>query len=210
MKKFIALFLVFSILIISGNIFAKERKGAELIIQKKDGFYERGELIAVKKNSLLLKDYASGVDVSVEVKDVKVITIERESKAWAGARIGILIGILSGIVTMIVTGETTKKKAQGGWLTGMNSKEFNVIGTVIILGLGGLGGAIIGGIVSWWIFNRQKKTSDKQDYTLNRIEHLEKSNENLLEKIKQVEERHENLLEKILDLNRKMDSLLED
>jgi hypothetical protein len=45
------------------------------------------------------------------------------------------------------------------------------------------------------IFNRQKNTSDKQDYTLNRIEHLEKYNEKLLEKI--------------LKLNRKIDSLLE-
>ena len=56
-------------------------------------------------------------------------------------------------------------------------------------------GAIIGVIISWLNFNSQKKTSDKQDYTLNRIEHLEKYNEKLLEKI--------------LELNRKIDSLLE-
>jgi len=61
--------------------------------------------------------------------------------------------------------------------------------------LGIIIGTIIGGIVSWLIFNREKKTSDKQDYTLNRIEHLEKYNEKLLEKI--------------LELNRKIDSLLE-
>jgi hypothetical protein len=69
---------------------------------------------------------------------------------------------------------------------------------------------IIGGIVSWWIFNRQKKTSDKQDYTLNRIEQLENYNEKLLEKIKEVEENNEKLLEKIFDLNEKIDFLLED
>ena len=57
-------------------------------------------------------------------------------------------------------------------------------------------GALIGVIISWWIFNRQKKTSDKQDYTLNRIEQLESYNEKLLEKI--------------LDLNNKIDSLVED
>ena len=62
--------------------------------------------------------------------------------------------------------------------------------------LGILIGAIIGALVSWWIFDRQKKTSDKQDYTLNRIEQLENDNEKLLEKI--------------LDLNKKIDSLLED
>ena len=61
--------------------------------------------------------------------------------------------------------------------------------------LGIIAGAIIGGIISWWIFDRQKKTSDKQDYTLNRIEQLENYNEKLLEKI--------------FDLNKKIDSLLE-
>jgi hypothetical protein len=45
MRKFTALILVFSVLLLSGNLFAKERKGADLYIQKKDGQYERGELI---------------------------------------------------------------------------------------------------------------------------------------------------------------------
>ncbi len=62
--------------------------------------------------------------------------------------------------------------------------------------LGIISGAIIGVLISWWIFNRQKKTSDKQDYTLSRIEQLENINEKLLEKI--------------LDLNKKIDSLLGD
>ena len=61
--------------------------------------------------------------------------------------------------------------------------------------LGIIAGAMIGGIISWWIFDRQKKTSDKQDYTLKRIEQLENYNEKLLEKI--------------FDLNKKIDSLLE-
>ena len=75
--------------------------------------------------------------------------------------------------------------------------------------LGIIAGAMIGGIISWWIFDRQKKTSEKQDYTLNRIEQLENHNEKLLEKIKLIEEKNEKLLEKIFDLNEKIDSLLE-
>jgi Na+/glutamate symporter len=75
--------------------------------------------------------------------------------------------------------------------------------------LGIIAGAMIGGIISWWIFDRQKKTSDKQDYTLKRIEQLENYNEKLLEKIKVIEEKNEKLLEKIFDLNKKIDSLLE-
>lgn len=78
-KKFIALFLVFSILAISSNLYAKARRGANLLIQKTDGQQVGGELIAVKQNSLLLKDSKSGADVSVDIGDVKVITILRFS-----------------------------------------------------------------------------------------------------------------------------------
>ena len=60
MKKSISLFLMFSILSLSVNMFAKERKGADLIIQKVDGQQVRGELIAVKQTSLLLLERESG------------------------------------------------------------------------------------------------------------------------------------------------------
>ena len=45
---------MFSILALSGNLFAKERKGADLIVQRTDGTKVRGELIAIKENSLLM------------------------------------------------------------------------------------------------------------------------------------------------------------
>jgi len=48
MKKFLALFLIFSLIILSVNLYAKERRGAKLLITKKDGQQIRGELIAVK------------------------------------------------------------------------------------------------------------------------------------------------------------------
>ena len=34
-------------------------------------------------------------------------------------------------------------------------------------------GAILGGIISWWIYNRQKKISEKQDNILTHIMDLE-------------------------------------
>ena len=75
MKKFVSLFLVFSILMLSINLYAKERLGAKLIIAKKDGQLIEGELITVKYNSLLLLD-TGGKDVVVDIEDIKVITVE--------------------------------------------------------------------------------------------------------------------------------------
>ena len=72
MKRPVALLLMFSILAFSGNLYA-EKKGADLIIQKTDGTQVRGELIAVKKSSLLLLDRYSGSDVSIDITDIQGI-----------------------------------------------------------------------------------------------------------------------------------------
>jgi Na+/glutamate symporter len=61
--------------------------------------------------------------------------------------------------------------------------------------VGLIAGVLIGGAITWWIYNRQKKTSNKQDEVLMHIEELE--------------EKHENMLEKILALDEKIDSILE-
>ena len=44
-------------------------------------------------------------------------------------------------------------------------------------------GAIIGAVISWWIYNIQKKTSMKQDETLRRINELEESHDRVLKSI---------------------------
>jgi len=92
-KKFIALFLVFSLVMLSANLYAEERRGAKLIVTKKDGWQIEGELITVKPNSLLLLDM-EGKDVSVGIKDIKVIRIVKKSKALLGAGIGLSDGRL--------------------------------------------------------------------------------------------------------------------
>ena len=94
-KKFLSLFLVFSLMTLSLNLYAKERRGAKLIITKKDGLLIEGELIAVKipQQSLLLLDSKTGADVSVGIKDIDVITIVGKSNAETGAVVGFLVGV---------------------------------------------------------------------------------------------------------------------
>jgi hypothetical protein len=72
-KKFIALFLIFSLLTI--NCFPK-RRGINLNVTRTDGQPIKGELIAVKENSLLLLEKEVRVDVSINISDVKIITIK--------------------------------------------------------------------------------------------------------------------------------------
>ena len=151
-NKFIPLFLIFYLLILSGNLYTKERSGVELVVQKKDGKQQTGELIAVKRNLLLLLN-SKGVDVSVNIGEIKVIKIAKKSKSLvlggiglvSGAAIGALIGYLQGddppiVVTgfgPIMTGPplfTDDEKALALGLT------CGIAGGL----LGGFGGAIAG------------------------------------------------------------------
>jgi len=57
-------------------------------------------------------------------------------------------------------------------------------------------GAAVGAVITWWVYYRQKKTSEKQDELLIHIADLEKRNETILDKILSLEEKIETMLEK--------------
>ena len=107
MKKFFTLFSIFFFLILQGNLYAGE-KGAEVVIQKRGGLKVRGELIAVKENSLLLMERESGSDVSVDVREIRTIVIVKKPKLNYGFFGGLLVGgVLGGYLgaTMYGSGE---------------------------------------------------------------------------------------------------------
>ena len=77
-------------------------------------------------------------------------------------------------------------------------------------------GALIGGFISWLIYNRQEKTAVIQKEIQGHILHLEEKHEislekheNILEKIQIVEQNHEEILKNILTLDKKINSFLE-
>ena len=62
-------------------------------------------------------------------------------------------------------------------------------------------GAAIGIAISWWIYNRQNKTSRQQDYILQRIKNLEEKNTKILIKLETFAKHHEEFLNKIILLD---------
>jgi len=140
MKKFIALFLVFSLLALSGNMFAQGRKGADLIIQRTNGTQVRGELIAVKQNSLLLLERDSGTDVTVDIGDIEVITIVKKSEAllvgFTGLVLGGFIGYMVGRGYGSKSGFMFSKEEAGGLGAAIGGVSSALIGALI--------GAVVG------------------------------------------------------------------
>ena len=64
---------------IANKIAKKQKHRTKLIVQKRDGQEIRGELIAVKHNSLLLLEFESAAEVSIEIIDIKVIKVIKKS-----------------------------------------------------------------------------------------------------------------------------------
>ncbi len=69
-------------------------------------------------------------------------------------------------------------------------------------------GAIIGGVISWLIYSRQKKTADTQELTLERIEELNEHHEKMLKTIGHIEQHNKKALDAILNLEKKIAELL--
>jgi gas vesicle protein len=74
--------------------------------------------------------------------------------------------------------------------------------------LGILIGAIIGGLVSWLVYNRQKKTTEKQDLTLESIKKLNERHDKILKTIESIEEHNRSTLEKVLNLEKQITALV--
>jgi uncharacterized membrane protein YgaE (UPF0421/DUF939 family) len=77
-------------------------------------------------------------------------------------------------------------------------------------------GAGFGVILSWWLYNLQKKTSTQQDYILQRIRELEEKNTQVLVKLENFAEQSNQLLakliaidESIFELDKKIQSVIE-
>jgi type II secretory pathway component PulF len=67
--------------------------------------------------------------------------------------------------------------------------------------LGIVVGAAVGAIIAWWIYNRQKMTSRKQDYILQRIENIEEKNRRILTDLETFANHHDKILNEIFLLN---------
>jgi uncharacterized membrane-anchored protein YhcB (DUF1043 family) len=67
--------------------------------------------------------------------------------------------------------------------------------------LGIVGGAVIGAVISWWIYNRQKKITRTQDDILQRVEKLEEKNRKILAHLEAFAKHHDNTLNRIMHLN---------
>lgn len=150
-------------LLVLGSISqAKDRQGAQVVATMKSGAEIKGELIAVKKDFLVLSSREPAVvsDQSIKVEDIREVRVARPSKAGSGALIGLLAGAAFGAVGAAAN-------------NGSSSFHFPVVGMAAtggVLGLvvGAIAGAAAGGHTSFVLENRPQYITDSTLVRLSR------------------------------------------
>ena len=69
-------------------------------------------------------------------------------------------------------------------------------------------GAVVGALISWWVYKIQKNTTFNQEETLRRINDLEESHDKVLKSIEQFQNHQERVLIEILTLDKKIDAII--
>lgn len=124
--------LIMAVVIVSlicpGSLWAK-RKGARLVVTRLDGEVVEGRLLKVEENSLLM--WVNTERVTINIKEIDNILIERKKKKRQGALIGLLVG---GVACYAITYHKYKYywynfliiggATVGGALVGLSSGSF--------------------------------------------------------------------------------------
>ncbi len=149
MKKFIALLLIFSPVLLSGNLVAKEWKhsfslktqkakewkyGFTLSTQKTTEQYIMEKFTPEKKNSIILLEPKFEMDVSF----ANGININFSSEFWKGFLYGGLIGGAAGALMGFISGDD--RSGWFAWTAGQKAVGFGAVGFVV--------GGVIGGIIA--------------------------------------------------------------
>jgi uncharacterized membrane-anchored protein YhcB (DUF1043 family) len=69
-------------------------------------------------------------------------------------------------------------------------------------------GAVVGVLISLWVYKIQKNTTIRQEETLRRISYVEESHDKVLKSIEQFQNRQERVLSEILSLDKKINAIM--
>jgi len=142
MKKSTIAWTMIALLILSPLAAAEERRGAEILITEKDGTQVSGELVAVKRDSLLLLTAGptAGMDLTVALKDIQQVRIVKKSKVGKGLLYGLIIGGGGGAAAGFLSGDDPD-----GFVSFSASDKAALFG-IFFGGLGLVIGGIAGGL----------------------------------------------------------------
>jgi hypothetical protein len=135
--RLVASALIISFLVLPFDLSAKERRGADLVVTRLYGSQVSGELIAVKRDSLLLLNNV-GRDESIDLADIKTVRIVKKSRAGLFSGIGGAAGAAAGVALGLSWMFEEQSNSQAGGA---------LIGGAIFGAIGALSGLVTGSVL---------------------------------------------------------------
>jgi hypothetical protein len=74
----------------------RERRGSTVVVTMTDGSQVKGELLAVKNDSLLVYDRAADQGQNLDLKQIDQVNVVKKSKIGLGLAIGLGVGLVLG------------------------------------------------------------------------------------------------------------------
>jgi hypothetical protein len=137
MRKRLIILIVLVFICCWGLPAKDKKKGANIIIQKKDGKTITGELLTVKSDAIILMDSLNQTGITQSVKEIKKITVVKKGRFFKGLGLGLVIGGGSGALLGLASGDD-----EPGWFS-LTAEQKAAVG-----GLGlGIISALTGGII---------------------------------------------------------------
>lgn len=161
MRKAGLLVCILCLGIASGNLAAKERRGVDTIVAMTNGLEVKGELIAVRKDSLVLLTSYANIDESISISKVRSIRIAKKSNAVNGTILGLVAGGGVGVLLGVSIGEYS---------------GFSNYSAITVAGVAG--GVLVGGVVGllvgshtkvWETFDIEGKSPERIKMILDRL-----------------------------------------
>jgi hypothetical protein len=126
---------------------AKERRGTQLVISKRDGVVVQGELLAVKEENLIIMDESTPGGVTVSLRDARLVKVVKQGKAGPILGFALLGGFVGGATGYAVG------SGHDGFLSDIDKVAGGAIGAGIGIVAGGLVGIVAGSNKTFTIAN---------------------------------------------------------
>jgi len=142
----------------------RKNRGAIVVVTKKDGDWARGELLAVKRNALVVAagDTSSGESVSIAIEDIGKVEVIKKSKVGNFMLWGALVGGVLGVAGGLIAGNDSPS----GWIS-FSAEAKAGIGGLYCGFIGFFIGTIVGAAVSAnKTFRFENLTKEGRDYAL--------------------------------------------
>lgn len=136
-----AIIVALGLALVALPLFAKERRGARLFVENRDGTVVQGELLAVRGENILLREVGTDQGITESLRDVQTIRVARKRSFGRGAGKGLLYGGLGGAVLTVALSE-----ANAGSDPSVRGASAALVGGLYFGAIGALVGGIAGGL----------------------------------------------------------------